>query len=210
DQYPLKPHLFRRVDQSPATLPDDSASVPALQSIDRLLCSSQSMAQLLSRCSLVVLLLSQGFEASPFRKTEIEVRERFERLHERGGRLPFHSNRSGVLIIYMTSGDGPFLARPGSVTQKPLQYFAGAALRQLGLRKLDAARNFEIGERSSAIRDQLFRRKSFPRLEDNDRLYDFAPFRIRYPENRHFTNCRMRVNDGFDFAGVNVLPAGND
>src|SRR4029077_11815328 len=69
---PLTLHLWRRADRNPATLPDDSASVPALQSIDRLLCSSQSMAQLL-RCSLVVLLLSQGFKAAHFRKTEIEV-----------------------------------------------------------------------------------------------------------------------------------------
>src|SRR6476660_9276783 len=117
-----------------------------------------------------------------------------------------NSNR-GVLIIYMTSGNGPFLACPGSVTQKPLQYFAGAALRQLGLRKLDAARNFEIGERSSAIRDQLFRSKSLPRLEDNDGLYDFTPLRIGYSEHRNFTNCRMSVNDRFDFAGINVLAA---
>jgi hypothetical protein len=37
-------------------LPDDSASVPALQSIDRLLCSPQSMAQLLLRRSFVFYL----------------------------------------------------------------------------------------------------------------------------------------------------------
>src|SRR6266403_1586306 len=63
---PLTLHLWRRANRNPATLPDDSASVPALQSIDRLLCSSQSMTQLLSRCSLVVLLLSQGFKAAHF------------------------------------------------------------------------------------------------------------------------------------------------
>src|SRR6267142_1509805 len=101
-------------------------------------------------------------------------------------------NRSGVLIIYMcASGDGPFLAGPGGIPQKPLQYFAGAALRQLGLRELDAARNFEIGERSSAICDQLISRQSFSRLENNDSLYDFAPFRIRYSENRRFAHGWM-------------------
>jgi hypothetical protein len=69
---------------------------------------------------------------------------------------------------------------PKALAQNLLQYFAGAALRQLGSGKLDAARHFEIGERSSAIRDQLIRTKSFPRLEDNDSLYDFTPFWIRY------------------------------
>src|SRR4029077_11936334 len=119
-------------------------------------------------------------------------------------------NRSGVLTIYIASGDGPFLARPSSVPQKPLQYFAGAALRQLGLRELDAARNFEIGERSSAVRDQLFRSECFPRLENNDSLYDFTPLRIGYSDNRHFAHGRMRVNYGFAFAGVNVFSAGDD
>ena len=52
--------------------------------------------------------------------------------------------------IYKASGDGPFLACPGSVTQKPLQDFAGAALRKLGFGEFDAARNFEIGEESAA------------------------------------------------------------
>ena len=51
--------------------------------------------------------------------------------------------RSGVLIIHKASVDGPFLACPGSVTQKPLQDFAGAALRKLGFGELDAARHFE-------------------------------------------------------------------
>src|SRR4029077_4081565 len=116
-------------------------------------------------------------------------------------------NRSGVLTIYIASGDGPFLARPSSVPQKPLQYFAGAALRQLGLRELDAPRNFEIGERSSAVRDQLFRSECFPRLENNDSLYDFPPLRIGYSENRNFAHGRMRVNHGLDFARINILAA---
>ena len=65
----------------------------------------------------------------------------------------------GALIIYYkVSGDGPFLAGPGSVTQKPLQHFAGAALRKLGLRKLDAAWNFEVGEESAAGDQMLVRR----------------------------------------------------
>src|SRR5437868_3858225 len=119
-------------------------------------------------------------------------------------------NRSGVLIIYKALGDGPFLARPGGIAQKPLQYFAGAALRQLGLRKLDAARNFEIGERSSAIRDQLISSKSLPRLENNAGFHDFPPLWIRYSKDCDFAHGWMRVNHGFDFAGVNVLPAGDD
>src|SRR5207237_3917688 len=87
---------------------------------------------------------------------------------------------------------------------------AATALRWLGVGELDAARNFEIGERSSAICDQLISSKSFPRLENHAGLYDLTPLWIRYSENRHFTNCRMRVNDGFDFAGVNVFSPGDD
>src|SRR5437660_11771955 len=49
--------------------PDDLASLPAFQSIDRALRSSQSIGQLLSRCSLVVLLLSQGFKTAHFKKS---------------------------------------------------------------------------------------------------------------------------------------------
>src|SRR5438132_7738868 len=119
-------------------------------------------------------------------------------------------NRSGVLIIYKALGDGPFLARPGGIAQKALQYFAGTALRQLGLRKLDAARNFEIGERSPAVRDQFICSERFPRLENNDSLYDFAPLWIGYSENRHFAHGWMRVNHGLDFAGINILAARDD
>ena len=75
---------------------------------------------------------------------------------------------------------------PKALAQNLLQYFAGAALRQLGFGELDAAWNFEIGEGSSAVRDQLISSECFARLENNDSLYDFAPFRIGYSENRHF------------------------
>src|SRR6266404_1044445 len=108
------------------------------------------------------------------------------------------------------SGDGSFLAGPGSVTENSFEDFAGAALRQLGFREFDAARNFEIGERSSAIRDQLISSKSLPRLENNAGLHDFAPLRIGYSEDRHFAHGWMRVNHGLDFAGINILAASDD
>src|SRR5258705_4118181 len=66
-----------------------------------------------------------------------------------------NSNLSGVPIIYKASCDGPFLACPGSVTQTPLQHFVAPAHRQLGLRKLDATRNFAIAEGSSPLRNEL-------------------------------------------------------
>src|SRR4029450_5014767 len=50
----------------------------------------------------------------------------------------------------------------------------------------------------------------FPRLENNDSLYDFAPFRIGYSEDRHFAHRRMCVNHGLDFAGINILAARDD
>src|SRR5207253_4104915 len=111
---------------------------------------------------------------------------------------------------YVSLADGPFLMRPKTVAQNLLKNLAGATLRQLGLRKLDAARNFEIGQRSSAIRDQLISSQCFSRLENNAGFHDFAPLWIRYSENRHFAHRWMRVNHGLDFAGVNVLPAGDD
>jgi hypothetical protein len=35
-------------------------------------------------------------------------------------------------VRWIPSGDLPFLARPSSILQNPLQYFAGTALRELG------------------------------------------------------------------------------
>src|SRR5207253_9346181 len=111
---------------------------------------------------------------------------------------------------YVSLADGPFLMRPKTVAQNLLKNLAGAALRQLGLRKLDAARNFEIGERSSAIRDQLISSEGFSRLKYNAGFHGFAPRWIRYSENRHFSHRCMRVDHSLHFAGVNVLFAGYD
>src|SRR6266404_4625315 len=108
------------------------------------------------------------------------------------------------------SGDGSFLAGPGSVTENSFEDFAGAALRQLGFGELDAARNFEIGERSSAKRDQLISSQSLPRLENNAGLHDLTPLRVRYSKDRHFAHGWMRVNRGLDFAGINILAARDD
>src|SRR5437870_4527863 len=110
-------------------------------------------------------------------------------------------NRSDVLIIYKASGDGPFLASPGSVTKQPLQDFPGTALRQLGFGELDAARNFEIGERSSAMCDQLISSKSFPRLENNAGFHDLTPLRVGYSDDCQFAHRWMLLNDSPDFAG---------
>src|SRR6266704_7100784 len=81
--------------------------------------------------------------------------------HARNGKAvstcKFESLRSMDWFVHYvcTSANDPFLTSPSRLTQNLLQYLAGAALRQLGLRKLDAARNFEIGQRSPAIGDQL-------------------------------------------------------
>src|SRR6266705_1019949 len=62
----------------------------------------------------------------------------------------------------------------------------------------------------SAICSQLLCTECLSGLEDNNGLAHFAPLGIRYSENRHFAHRWMRVNHGLDFAGVNVLPAGDD
>src|SRR6266436_6928794 len=142
--------------------------------------------------------------------TSLVAARRAARLYDSRRRLPaIPRMRIGVFICHQLTHSA-LLMNPKVFAQNLLQYFAGAALRKLGFGELDAARNFEIGERSSAKRDQLISSECFSRLENNDSLYDFAPLWIGYSENRHFAHGWMRVNHGFDFAGVNVLPAGDD
>src|SRR6266403_247928 len=142
--------------------------------------------------------------------TSLVAARRAARLYDPRRRLPaIPRMRIGVFICHQLTHSA-LLMNPKVFAQNLLQYFAGAALRKLGFGELDAAWNFEIGERSSAVRDQLFRSECFARLENNDSLYDFAPFRIGYSEDRHFAHGWMRVNDGFDFAGINVFSAGDD
>src|SRR5262245_25700409 len=55
--------------------------------------------------------------------------------------------------------------------------------------------------------DQLIRAESLTRLQRYTSHHDFAPLRIRYSEDRRFTNSRMLVNNRFDLTGVNVFAA---
>src|SRR6266487_368717 len=136
--------------------------------------------------------------------------------HARNGKAvstcKFESLRSMDWFVHYvcTSANDPFLTSPSRLTQNLLQYLARAALWQLDFRELDAARNLIIGKRMSAICSQLLCTECFSGLEDNNGFHDFAPLWIRYSENRHFAHRWMRVNQGLDFAGVNVLPAGDD
>src|SRR6266850_4962933 len=86
--------------------------------------------------------------------TSLVAARRAARLYDSRRRLPaIPRMRIGLFMLcgcWLTHG--AFLMSPKALAQNLLQYFAGTALRQLGLRKLDAARNFEIGERSPAIR----------------------------------------------------------
>src|SRR6266513_4825223 len=136
--------------------------------------------------------------------------------HARNGKAvstcKFESLRSMDWFVHYvcTSANDPFLTSPSRLTQNLLQYLARAALWQLDFRELDAARNLVIGKRMSAICSQLLCTECFSGLENNNGLDDFAPRWIRYSEDCYFPNRRMRVNNGFDFSRVNVLPAGDD
>src|SRR4029077_18799413 len=48
------------------------------------------------------------------------------------------------------------------------------------------------------------------RFQHNIGHYKLSPFWIRYSKDCYFANRRMRVNHGFDFAGINILAAGDD
>src|SRR5262245_1481671 len=99
---------------------------------------------------------------------------------------------------------------PKTFTQNPLEYLAGAVLWQLGFREVDAAWNFVIGERLPAMRDQLILAERFSRLQRYASHHEFAPLRIRYSEDRHFTNRGKLVNNRFDLTGVDIFSARNN
>src|ERR1700674_356717 len=104
----------------------------------------------------------------------------------------------------------PFLIDPETFPQRPLQDLARAALRQLGLRELDAAGNLVVGEKPPAMDDQFVRAKRLSRLPHNAGRDELAPLWVGYAEDRRFKNGRMLVNDGFDLAGVDVFAARDD
>jgi hypothetical protein len=99
---------------------------------------------------------------------------------------------------------------PIALLQNSLEDLAGAALRQLGRRELDVARNLVIGERLAAKSDQFIRRENLSRLQHEASHYECASPGIRYSEDRDFTNRSMLVNDRFDFTGVDIFAARED
>src|ERR1700730_3223132 len=124
---------------------------------------------------------------------------------------PFVSQlRFDSLTARYASTHRPFLIVPETFPQGPLQDLARAALRQLGLRELDAAGNLVVGEKPPAMDDQFVRAKSLSRLPYNAGRDEFAPLWVGYAEDRRFENRRMLVNDGFDLAGVDVFAARDD
>src|SRR5216110_3465380 len=56
-----------------------------------------------------------------------------------------------------SSGYGPLLIGPKAIAQNPFEYFAGAALWEFDLWKLDPAWNLVIREGLSAMGDQFIR-----------------------------------------------------
>src|SRR5262249_57417401 len=59
-------------------------------------------------------------------------------------------------------------------------------------------------------RNHLILLKIFPRFQPYASHPDSPPRRIRYPEDRHFTNRGKLVNNRFDFTGVDIFSACNN
>src|SRR6202008_4512352 len=52
---------------------------------------------------------------------------------------------------------------------------------------------------------QVVRAQSHSGLQRDASHHEFAPLSVRNSEDRHFTNCGMFVDDGFDLAGINIF-----
>src|SRR5262249_37479952 len=79
-----------------------------------------------------------------------------------------------------SSGHGTFLINPKALAQCSFQDFAGAALRQLGIRQFNATWNLVIGERSTTMSDQFILAQSPYRFPHDASCREFAPLWIRY------------------------------
>src|SRR5262245_29183674 len=60
------------------------------------------------------------------------------------------------------------------------------------------------------MRDQLVLAERFSRLQRYASHHEFAPLRIRYSEDRNFTNRGKLVNNRFDLTGVDIFSACNN
>ena len=69
-----------------------------------------------------------------------------------------------ILRSCTSSTPGSLLVCPVPLTKNSLQHLTGAALRELSLGELDAARNLVIGQSSSAMGEQVIDGKSFSRF----------------------------------------------
>src|SRR5690242_21848516 len=96
---------------------------------------------------------------------------------------------------------------PITFTQNPLEYLAGATLRQLGVQELNPARNLVIGERAPAVSHQIIRAEDLARLQHDTGNHKLTPLGVRYSEDRGFANRGMLVKNRLDLAGVDVLAA---
>src|SRR5438270_11103708 len=95
-------------------------------------------------------------------------------------------------------------------TQNPLEYFAGATLRKLGVQELNPAWNLVIGERAPAVSHQIIRAEDRSRLQHDTGHHKFTPLGVGYSEDCGFANRRMTVDHRFDLSAVNVFAAGYD
>src|SRR5262245_35118051 len=60
------------------------------------------------------------------------------------------------------------------------------------------------------MRDQLILAESLSRLQRYTSHHKFDPLRIKYSEDRHFTNRGEFVNNCFDLTGVDIFSACNN
>ena len=60
------------------------------------------------------------------------------------------------------------------------------------------------------MRDQFIGGERFAWRQNDTYHHQFAPLRIRYAKDRHFTHGRMLVNNGFNLTAINILATCND
>src|SRR5690349_18756908 len=100
--------------------------------------------------------------------------------------------------------------RPITFTQDPLEYFAGATLRQLGVQELNPAWNLVIRERVPAVSHHILGAEDLSWFQHDTGHHELTPLRVRYSEDRGFANRGVPVKNRLDLAGVDVLAARDD
>src|SRR3990170_2323004 len=102
-----------------------------------------------------------------------------------------------------------FLASPIGLAQRRLLHFADRGARQ-GADQRDAPRNLVAADVRPAMVDDLLGRERHTGFGHDDREQRLAVPIVGNTDDRRLADAGVTVQNGLDFAGVNVLAAGDD